>query len=142
MQSAVLILLVEDEHLIAMSVQEALEDGGYLVRALASGSDAVSALDDAGNQICALITDIRLGIGPDGWDVARHARELSPTLPIVYMSGDSSHEHSARGVPDSLMIQKPFAPVQIVTAISTLLNAVATSPTGPAQGPEGIDRAT
>ena len=80
------------------------------------------------DQICALITDIRLGTGPDGWDLARHARELNARLPIVYMSGDSSQGHSARGVPDSLMIQKPFAPAQIVTAISTLLNAVAALP--------------
>jgi CheY-like chemotaxis protein len=128
-EASVLILLVEDEQLIALSVQEALEDGGYAVRAATSGIDAISFLDEATDQICALITDIRLGIGPDGWDLARHARELNPRLPIVYMSGDSSLGHSSRGVPDSLMIQKPFAPAQIVTAVSTLLNAVATLPT-------------
>lgn len=128
MEASVLILLVEDEHLIALSVQEALEVGGYAVRVEASGTDAILILDESSDQICALITDIRLGIGPDGWDLARHARELNPRLPIVYMSGDSSQGHSARGVPDSLMIQKPFAPAQIVTAISTLLNAVAALP--------------
>jgi CheY-like chemotaxis protein len=127
-EASVLILLVEDEHLIALSVQEALEEGGYRVRAAASGADAISFLDEATDQICALITDIRLGTGPDGWELARHARELDPRLPIVYMSGDSSHDHSSRGVPDSLMIQKPFAPAQIVTAVSTLMNAVAALP--------------
>lgn len=128
MGASVLILLVEDEHLIALSVQEALEEGGYAVRAASSGTDAISVLNEATDQICALITDIRLGTGPDGWDLARHARELNPRLPIVYMSGDSSRGHSSRGVPDSLMIQKPFAPAQIVTAVSTLLNAVAALP--------------
>jgi CheY-like chemotaxis protein len=128
-EASVLVLLVEDEQLIALSVQEALEDGGYAVRAAASGIDAVSVLDQGSDQISALITDIRLGDGPDGWDLARLARELNPRLPVVYMSGDSSHGHSSRGVPDSLMIQKPFAPAQIVTAVSTLLNAVAALPT-------------
>jgi CheY-like chemotaxis protein len=128
MEASVLILLVEDEQLIALSVQEALEDGGYTVSVATSGADAIAVLDEAGDQVCALVTDIRLGVGPDGWDLARHARELNPRLPIVYMSGDSSHGHSSRGLPDSLMIQKPFAPVQIVTAISTLLNAVAALP--------------
>ena len=128
MEASVLILLVEDEHLIALSVKEALEEGGYAVRAAASGADAISFLDEAKDQICALITDIRLGTGPDGWDLARHARELNARLPIVYMSGDSSHGHSSRGVPDSLMIQKPFAPAQIVTAVSTLMNAAASLP--------------
>jgi CheY-like chemotaxis protein len=128
-EASVLILLVEDEHLIALSVKEVLEQGGYSVSVAASGADAISVLDEARDEICALITDIRLGIGPDGWDLARHARELNPRLPIVYMSGDSSHGHSSHGVPDSLMIQKPFAPAQIVTAVSTLLNAVAALPT-------------
>ena len=125
MEASVLILLVEDEQLIALSVQEALEEGGYAVRAAASGIDAISVLEQGSDPISALITDIRLGDGPDGWDLARHVRELNPRLPVVYMSGDSSHGHSSRGVPDSLMIQKPFAPAQIVTAVSTLLNAVA-----------------
>jgi DNA-binding response OmpR family regulator len=70
-----------------------------------------------------MVTDIRLGEGPNGWDVARHAREVIPTMPVVYMSGDSANEHSAYGVPDSVMLQKPFATAQLVTAISTLMNA-------------------
>jgi hypothetical protein len=40
------------------------------------------------------------------------------------MSGDSAHEHTVQGVPDSVMLQKPFAPAQLITAIATLLNAV------------------
>ena len=70
--------------------------------------------------------DIRLGAGPDGWAVARRARELVPTMPVVYMSGDSSPEWSSKGVPNSLMVAKPFAPAQIITAVSTLLNAADT----------------
>lgn len=60
----------------------------------------------------------------DGWEVARHARELTPNFPVVYMSGDSAHEHTVQGVPESVMIQKPFAPAQLVTAMSMLLNAL------------------
>ena len=73
-----------------------------------------------------MITDIRLSAGPDGWAVARRARELVPNMPVVYMSGDSSQEWSSKGVPNSLMVAKPFAPAQIITAVSTLLNAVDT----------------
>jgi two-component system cell cycle response regulator CpdR len=39
------------------------------------------------------------------------------------MSGDSGHDWSSKGVPNSLMIAKPFAVAQIVTAISNLLVA-------------------
>jgi hypothetical protein len=42
----------------------------------------------------------------------------------AYMSGDSAIDHASRGVPDSLMVQKPFAVMLIVPAISSLLNAI------------------
>lgn len=130
MDPPILILLVEDEPLIGLSVQDTLEDGGYAVHTASNGADALAIIDSGEPGVAGLITDIRLGKGPDGWDVARRAREVNPEIPVVYMSGDSAHEHSARGVPDSVMVQKPFAPAQIVTAISTLLNEVRPHPTG------------
>ena len=75
-----------------------------------------------GHAIRALITDIRMGEGPDGWEIARRARELNPRLPVIYMSGDSAADWSAQGVPGSIMLQKPFASAQIVTAVASLIN--------------------
>jgi DNA-binding response OmpR family regulator len=43
-------------------------------------------------------------------------------MPIVYMSGESAEEWAVKGVPGSLMIAKPFAPAQLVTAVSNLIN--------------------
>ncbi len=45
-----------------------------------------------------------------------------PGLPVVYMSGDSAHEWTVKGVPNSVMVSKPFVIAQIITAISSLLN--------------------
>ena len=45
MEAAALILLAEDEDLIAMSIQQALEDGGFSVRAVASGGEAILVLE-------------------------------------------------------------------------------------------------
>lgn len=128
MDSNVHLLLVEDEALIALSVRGGLEDGGYAVHHVASGEEALAAIRISEAPFSGLITDIRLGDGPDGWDVARFAREVSPSLPVIYVSGDSGHEHSSRGVPDSVMLPKPFAIAQLVTAVSTLLNAVPPDP--------------
>lgn len=122
------ILLVEDEPIIAAALQDSLEEAGFSIRHVESGAEAFTLINEHGAGVSGLITDIRLGDGPDGWDLARHARELAPTIPVVYMSGDSAHEHSARGVPDSIMLQKPFAAAQLVIAISTLLNAVPPAP--------------
>src|SRR4051812_40936857 len=106
-----------------MSVQDGLEEAGYAVLHAPTGAAALVVLDAAEPKIAGLITDIRLGSGPTGWEIARRARELLPHLPIIYTSGDSAHQHSALGVPDSIMVQKPFAVGQIATAIANLLNA-------------------
>ena len=124
MEPSIVILLAEDEHLIGLAIQDALEDGGYTVNHVTSGRDAIEVLEQNDPPVLGVITDIRLGQGPTGWDVAHRAREISPTISIIYMSGDSVHEHPSKGVPDSIMLQKPFAPAQLVTAISTLLNQV------------------
>lgn len=124
MEPSVLILVVEDEPLIGISVEDALNEGGYVVRLVYSGEEAIAMLDAGDEPIAGLVTDIRLGSGPDGWTVARRARELHPAMPVVYMSGDSAVDHASRGVPDSLMVQKPFASAQIVTAVSQLLNTI------------------
>jgi CheY-like chemotaxis protein len=124
-----LLLLVEDESLIAITLQDALEDAGFGVHHVVAGPDATEALKSQHLGLAGVITDIRLGGAVNGWGVARHARELMPYIPVIYMSGDSAHEHTAQGVPDSVMLQKPFAPTQLVVAISTLLNAAL--PQGP-----------
>ena len=59
----------------------------------------------------------------DGWEVARHAREIDPALPVVYMNGGSAEDWGSKGVPNGIVLAKPFAPAQLVTAISQLLNA-------------------
>jgi len=68
-----------------------------------------------------LIADINLGKGPDGWEVARRGRELIPDLPVLYISAHAATDWPSKGVPNSLIVSKPFASAQIITAISTLL---------------------
>jgi hypothetical protein len=48
----------------------------------------------------------------------------APTLPVVYITGASGNQWPSHGVPNSILLQKPFAPAQLVTAVSQLLNAV------------------
>ncbi|MDP3406684.1 response regulator [Bosea sp. (in: a-proteobacteria)] len=119
-----LVLLIEDEPLILMDVEVALQDAGFEVVTAGNAAKAITIFEKRSATICAVVTDIRLGKGDSGWDVGRHVREAVPTMPVVYMSGDSSGEWTAQGVPNSIMIAKPFAFPQLITAISTLLNEV------------------
>ena len=126
MTTTTALFLVEDDALIRELLDASLTDAGFEVVEVSCGTKALAHFDADAARFRAVITDIRLGAGPDGWAVARRARELVPTRPVVYMSADSSHEWSSQGVPNSLMVAKPFAPAQIITAVSTLLNAADT----------------
>jgi len=124
-----LVLLVEDEPLVLLAAQDALQAGGYTVLPLTTGAEALSALDERKGELAGLVTDVRLGAGPNGWDVAKHARELQADMSIVYTTGDSAADWPVQGVPNSVVVQKPYAPAQLITAISTLLTAADTNRT-------------
>ena len=117
------ILVVEDDQLIQSVVEESLTDGGYEISIASTGEKAVALLDTSEGKYRALVTDINLQPGKiDGWDVARHAREIDPNFPVVYMSGKDVNDWPSKGVPNSIMLAKPFAPAQLITAVSQLLN--------------------
>jgi DNA-binding response OmpR family regulator len=119
---AQILLLVEDEVLIQEMLDTEFTEAGFEVAAVSSGTQALAELNADATRFKAIVTDIRLGAGPKGWDVADRARELVATMPIVYISGDSAHEWASKGVSNSVMVSKPFTPAQIITAVSTLLN--------------------
>jgi CheY-like chemotaxis protein len=122
-----IVLVVEDEALLRELLIEALGGAGYHALIASSGTEAIQLME--AQAIRALVTDIDLGrSSPTGWDVARRARELHPELPVVYVTGDSANAWPPQGVPSSVLITKPFAPAQVVTAVSQSLNAVSSAP--------------
>ena len=111
-----LILVVDDDELISMSLADTLREAGYAVLTVNSGEEAVMLLDHA-PELAGIVTDIRLEPGTDGWEVARRARKTHPGIPVVYITGHSAGRE-ADSVPDSVMVHKPFVPRQILQAIS------------------------
>jgi CheY-like chemotaxis protein len=121
MPASILILFVDDEPLIIEAGQQWLEDGAFAVRPALTADEAMMALESSAQEVSGLIVDVNLRSKLTGWDVARRGRELRPDLSVVYTSGFAPGDWSAQGVPGSLLVPKPYAPAQIVTAISTLL---------------------
>jgi DNA-binding response OmpR family regulator len=105
-----------------MVLEDALTEEGFTLVLPSDGNTAIAELDADAPRFRGVVTEISLGAGADGWEVARHAREIVPAMPIIYMTGGDGHEWAARGVPKSVLVPKPFVPAQIITAISTLLN--------------------
>jgi CheY-like chemotaxis protein len=118
-ENAPRVLYVEDDLAVLELGVTALEEGGFRVESVQSAVDAARELEKPDAAFKALVTDIDLPGEGTGWDVARRARELLPDIGVIYVSGGSSHEWGARGVPGSVMLVKPFALAQLVVAVSS-----------------------
>ncbi|WP_407168662.1 hypothetical protein [Bradyrhizobium sp. ORS 111] len=70
----------------------------------------------------ALVTDVNLREKVSGWKLAALARAINSELPVVYMTAASGNEWIAHGVPHSIVLQKPFASQQLITAVLSLLS--------------------
>ena len=125
-KTSVLVLIAEDEAEIRSVLEITFEEGGFDVVLVSKGEQALEALDAQGEALRAVVTDIKLGGAVSGWDVARHAREIKADMPVVYMTGSEGKDWPSLGVPNSILISKPFAPSQVLTAVSQLLNAGST----------------
>jgi CheY-like chemotaxis protein len=109
------VLLVEDDMIISLELHEFLQDSGFTVEAAYSGAGALAAIGR--HAPWALVTDLDLGRGPDGFEVARSARVARPGLPVVFMSGTMEARHAREGVSGSGFVGKPFRGHQIVEAL-------------------------
>src|SRR5258708_1279728 len=105
--SKIRVLFAEDDFVLNMATHDYLEDLGIGVESVYSGSTAIEGIDRH-EYMTALLTDIDLGSGPDGFDVARHARRFHPHLPVVFVSGTMAIHYAANGVPGSAFVAKPF----------------------------------
>ncbi|WP_439399828.1 response regulator [Bradyrhizobium sp. PMVTL-01] len=126
------ILVVEDEPPVQEFVKDALHEGGYDLTVSSSASEALTLLRGCVVKYRALVTDIHIDGEMNGWELARQARQIDPVIPVIYITGAAAADQwASQGVPESMMLQKPFAPAQLVTAVSQLLNATAPNASQP-----------
>jgi hypothetical protein len=97
------ILVIEDDQMLQAFVEEALSDGGFEAARAGIGEEAITLLIGQKDNYRALVTDINLLGRAEEW--------------------------ASKGVPNSVMLAKPFASAQLVTALAQLLNAA--PPTAP-----------
>jgi DNA-binding response OmpR family regulator len=116
------VLLVEDEVLLCWVLEDAVAACGYAVQTSTTGDQGMAALETDG-PFDALLTNIKLPDGPDGFALARHARKLDPSIAVLYVSGDSVGRHGAEGVEGSKMLAKPFDPEHLCETLSSLMDS-------------------
>jgi len=118
------ILLVEDETDVRTVATRFLSAVGYDVIATASAREALDLLI-AKPHVDLLFSDVVLGSGMDGIELAREARRVRPDLPILLASGypgsgDRRHEGSEETFE---LLRKPYRREQLTGAIRRLLDS-------------------
>lgn len=113
------LLLVEDEIIVAMPIEELLLQAGFDVAVALDGQGAIAEIENRKQKFRVLVTDISLPHA-SGWDVARRAREIDPSIAVIYYSAHAGAQWDTDGVPGSVAVRKPFTNAQLVTAVSEL----------------------
>jgi CheY-like chemotaxis protein len=124
-----IVLVIEDDPALQAMIEDALTEAGFEPAIAASGEEAVTLFIGRQTPYRALVTDISLLGRLNGWEVARAARDVDPDLPVIYMTGAAADQWPSHGVPNSILLTKPFAAAQLVTAVSQLMNAAPPSST-------------
>ena len=117
------ILVVEDEALIAIMLGEILADAGYDAVLAHSGEEAL-LLAKSMERLSAVVTDIHLMRGIDGRSVMRELRKVNSTLPVVVVTGFGqwAPEADLRGLggPTARLV-KPFSGDQLIASLAGVL---------------------
>lgn len=116
------VLVVEDDHAICEIICEALRDASLAVDCVTTDIDAYGRITSL-PTLLGLVVDVNLGKGTTGYDVARFARQVIPDVRVVYISSEAApHSFKAFGVPDSVFVQKPITPAELVGAVKRKLS--------------------
>lgn len=106
------LLLLEDEYALRVSVQEFLEDLGYVVESFSNGDDAMDAVYD--NRYNLLLLDVKVP-GINGFDFLKSLREAEIMTPALFITSLTEVDNLAKGYDAGCCdyIKKPFDLVEL-----------------------------
>jgi CheY-like chemotaxis protein len=119
-QNRPLILVVEDEGLVRMTLVDVLEDAGFKVIEAVHADEALRVLK-AVSGIDAVVTDVEMPRGSiNGFELARRVRSDRQEIGVLIASGRAAPKPG--DLPDgALFIGKPVHPETLVRLIRSLL---------------------
>jgi PAS domain S-box-containing protein len=115
------ILLVEDEAAVRTTVRRQLESLGHRVLSAAAAPDALEIARTTA-PIDVLLTDVVLGTGMNGVELAAEVRAGRPSLPVIFMSGYAAVNEARDRLRDSAapFLSKPATLSQLERAVNTV----------------------
>ncbi len=108
--------IVDDDQSIRWVLERALSREGFEVRAFASATECLRALDDGAPRV--LVSDIRMP-GENGIELLSRVKELCPELPVIIMTAFSDLESAVSAFQGGAFeyLPKPFDLPQVVELI-------------------------
>ena len=117
------ILLVEDNPAVRQTLTASLRRRDYEVLSAADSREAVSLWQAHEDSIRLLLTDMVLGQGDNGLELAHVLRARRPGLPVVIMSGYSEELATEGLASDIEFLPKPYPPDALARAVRKRLDA-------------------
>ncbi|MDB5459280.1 MAG: response regulator [Caulobacteraceae bacterium] len=117
------VLVVEDDPYVRVVLDELLQDQGLDVWSVADDLSAYQVLGQEADRFSVLLTDINLGAGTTGFDVARRARSLNAGIKVIFITGYPVEpgKFAAEG---GMLMHKPLN----LPALCDMVNAAAKAP--------------
>jgi two-component system, OmpR family, response regulator len=121
-QSGLRVLLVEDDDDNRELMAEVLTASGYHVLSAASGQDGLKTLSE--HSVDVVVTDVGMP-GMGGLEMAKAAKKIAPTVPVVIVTGWAERDDiaRARGKDVDAVLIKPVDPDALTAAVSEVVHA-------------------
>lgn len=115
-QSLRRVLLVEDDALIALSIEEALREAGVReVVVCASSAEALAALRE--EKPDGIVLDVHLADRSDGWAIAELVKSVGPKPPRIVFSTGAPQDIPPEIAELGPVLEKPYAPSELIAAL-------------------------
>ena len=115
------VLLVEDDEAVRTLLRATLKAAGYHVLDAGTAEEALDMSNNFAEEIHALVTDVVLPV-QNGPELARQIRVTRPHCAVLLLSGYSSAAiRNLTREGDEPILQKPFPPERLLSAVRTAL---------------------
>lgn len=125
------ILIVEDDPAVREFAVSAVASMGHDVKTAACADEALQVIA-SNRQIGLVLSDILLGEGLTGLELAKEVQANNPDLPFVFMTGyaDPEKDILPTGRTEAILLRKPFRRHELAEAISSSLGSMSGKTSG------------
>jgi CheY-like chemotaxis protein len=113
---------VDGEVLVRHAISDYLRDCGYTVIEAANGDEAVTVLRKADLPVDAILCDVQIGGGFNGFELRQWVRQHRPELQVILSATIASAANAAAELCEQgPQLARPYEPQSVVDYIKRLL---------------------